>query len=995
MSNLTPTPAEYWKRKLSAYLHDSPDKVLDIADHERRARTLAQTEGFETTETARKNADFAASAADRLPWPKSKVGNQVICRSEFNASDKALHHPLGKSVINFTSDFASADAGLTVSQATRPRIASDDPRAAFISAWRFWQNWASSADERFACLPAETRLPDHTIWNHLSVTSAMQGCLGGSLKDWLDAKEANRPLTPPPDRPAFLLFSIGPVQDFIAAARNTRDLWSGSYLLNYLVGTALSRIALDFGPDHVLFPSLTQQPIIDLLLKADLWDHVKTAAGKDLWEAFGYDLKPGRERLLTPSLPNRFLAILPSSMVEHPDWSGADPKGRTGAVRYAAYLEGKLRKRLKEIADSVSQHCEERLGAAFDADRFAQQIERLLEIHWQVLPWPDDFETAVNMAGAVPGEEGEHPLDSVRAIQAMLDHMPVDHREPWNFEDQDVGTVGKAAWLSQVSNAWSGLFALATWQLDAVKATRSFKAWSTGGWETGKTFNKDSLNGKEEACIAVSTKESEASSLSHLLVGGNENALKAGDLLGASTLVKRLWHLTWLSKQHRFEASDFAMPNTRSIAAREPFATDADDDSGSEADEKYFAVLALDGDEMGKWISGVKSPELRTQLSDKAKEYFTRHGNAGFLTARRPLSPSFHLQFSELLANFGLHCARRIIEAFDGRLIYAGGDDVLAMLPAETALPCARALRAAFRGELGLPSLVKGTVDRNPTDRARWRSDRTTHLFSVQHEGFVRLTPEAAPDGHGASAGLLDEPVRFPFLVPGPAADCSVGIAIAHFKSPIQDVVRAAQTAEKRAKKALGRSAVSVTLMKRSGEIIEWGAKWEGGGIEIFNAVLAALQANAVSSKFPHRVIQLLEGYTSNFGSLDAQFSEADEAVITAAMKDSSITEIILAEFNHALARQGENKDSDEFRQLHRLAVADLAAPGLLQSWLSSVRKQAQERLINAKEKPSQWKALPAAAKRTLLHGPVESQLHAVIGLCQTVAFAHRTSSND
>jgi hypothetical protein len=78
MSNLTPTPAEYWKRKLSAYLHDSPDKVLDIADHERRARTLAQAEGFETTETAR------------------------------------------------------------------------------ISAWRFWQNWASSADERFACLPAES-----------------------------------------------------------------------------------------------------------------------------------------------------------------------------------------------------------------------------------------------------------------------------------------------------------------------------------------------------------------------------------------------------------------------------------------------------------------------------------------------------------------------------------------------------------------------------------------------------------------------------------------------------------------------------------------------------------------------------------------------------------------------------------------------------------------------------------------------------------------------
>jgi hypothetical protein len=77
-----------------------------------------------------------------------------------------------------------------------------------------------------------------------------------------------------------------------------------------------------------------------------------------------------------------------------------------------------------------------------------------------------------------------------------------------------------------------------------------------------------------------------------------------------------------------------------------------------------------------------------------------------------------------------------------------------------------------------------------------------------------------------------------PFLVPGPKADCSVGIAIAHFKAPLQDVVRTAQAAEKRAKRnpdqgGLGRSAVAVTLMKRSGEIIEWGAKW-GGGLELY-----------------------------------------------------------------------------------------------------------------------------------------------------------------
>jgi hypothetical protein len=59
----------YWCRKLSAYLHDSPDKVIALADHEDRARSLAQAEGFEPHEGVRKDSDHAASAADRLPWP--------------------------------------------------------------------------------------------------------------------------------------------------------------------------------------------------------------------------------------------------------------------------------------------------------------------------------------------------------------------------------------------------------------------------------------------------------------------------------------------------------------------------------------------------------------------------------------------------------------------------------------------------------------------------------------------------------------------------------------------------------------------------------------------------------------------------------------------------------------------------------------------------------------------------------------------------------------
>ena len=39
-----------------------------------------------------------------------------------------------------------------------------------------------------------------------------------------------------------LLFQLGPVQEFIAQARSTRDLWSGSYMLSWLVAHAICAV---------------------------------------------------------------------------------------------------------------------------------------------------------------------------------------------------------------------------------------------------------------------------------------------------------------------------------------------------------------------------------------------------------------------------------------------------------------------------------------------------------------------------------------------------------------------------------------------------------------------------------------------------------------------------------------------------------------------------------------------------------------------------------
>jgi CRISPR-associated protein Cmr2 len=80
--------------------------------------------------------------------------------------------------------------------------------------------------------------------------------------------------------------------------------------------------------------------------------------------------------------------------------------------------------------------------------------------------------------------------------------------------------------------------------------------------------------------------------------------------------------------------------------------------------DPYLVVLAADGDKMGAAISTLKTLEE-------------------------------HKRFSKKLSEFAVK-AREIVKEHFGCCVYTGGDDVLAFLPLNTALPCARRLHDAF-----------------------------------------------------------------------------------------------------------------------------------------------------------------------------------------------------------------------------------------------------------------------------------------------------------
>lgn len=883
------TDSTFWMQKLAAFLHDPPSKALDIARHMETTNPAYHAVGLEPQKYL-KPADWTASAADRLPFPF----RQISCK--FDGQGVTFKHPLSGGTISLPK--LTAETAIEKSQSVQPTLGDKYPeswgeaeiwRAKHFVHWRKWREHTVENDWRLAFLPADTRIPDHSIWHHMSVVSALAGCTdsAGTLK------------------PAFLKLQIGPVQDFIAAAKSVRDLWSGSYLLSWLMAAGLKALSAAVGPDSVIFPSLFQQPLVDLQWRDELWNRI-SIGDETVWESFRYK----NEELLVPNLPNVFLALVPADR----------------ATELGQLVEQAIREEWTKISTACWNFCDKAVHhqsplTADEADlftrqsrneRFKKQSARFLQVSWVAEAWPANLKSALDTAAKFPEDMpvGKATAGILSVVKMATEQIEASHRDERYYSDKPTRTV-----LNNQGVAWASILQFANWKLDAVRQTRNFNAWTKGGWDSGTANNKDALNGREEAVAGGATWHKRCKDLG----GVWESLFKTEAWVGASTLIKRIWHLAYLEAEKGLKtgSKDFPMPDTREVASGTP-EVEADAEAASkDASEKYFAVLALDGDEIGKWVSGEKSRPFDELLAPPAREYYAQPRFGDFLKTPRPLYPGFHLQFSETLSNFALKVVPSIVAHFSGRLIYAGGDDVLAMLPANKALDCASALRAAFRGQdpkvPGLSSPAPGFLC---SDKHR---QKTGAQFSTNED-------------------------RIPFPVPGPNTDVSVGIALAHFKHPLQDVVREAQAAEKRAKTAHNRGAVAVSTFKRSGEILHWGAKWDSGGIDLFNAIAGAMEKTApqgVSGKFPHRVCELLTPYLNAHSGIT-------EATTTL---DFPAAEIIRREFEFAATQQG----------------SPMAAEALLPSldpYLNSLRHENNSNLAAS-----------------------------VIGLCRSVAFTNRTRS--
>ena len=389
---------------------------------------------------------------------------------------------------------------------------------------------------------------------------------------------------------SLVLFQAGPVQPFIAAARSTRDLWSGSYMLSWLMAAAAKALTETAGTpvdETIVFPKLSKLGVYQL--QTD-YQAEKTLPEKK------EDAEKRLQFLLNPAMPNRFLAIVPADKAE----------------ASAKSAEKAFRDELTAIGNAVWKFLQEQGVRSDWKDRWDEQIKLLPEITWQTLQVGD-------LATDEIYEEAYKDCQSLLAAR----------RNTRNFDQFKT-------------------------DVDQERFSKSE--------ETAQSPFKDTITGKEE----IIGTDAFQKALFEKSKRGDKN-----ERLGAISLIKRFWHEEYLRKEY------FSLPAEKFYVPISYDTVPEIAEKNTDQNNPYVALIAMDGDKMGEWMNGDR--RLPTYENDLRKH---------------------HKNFSERLANFSNEDAGKLVRNHGGQLIYAGGDDVLAILPATRVFKCVCELQKAFKEQV-------------------------------------------------------------------------------------------------------------------------------------------------------------------------------------------------------------------------------------------------------------------------------------------------------
>ena len=486
-----------------------------------------------------------------------------------------------------------------------------------------------------------------------------------------------------------LALTVGPVQDFIAAARRTRDLWFGSYLLSEVSKAAANAVGDRVGINKLIFPA------------------------------------PGSVADLKPDSPLNVANVILAELGD------ADPAAVAREAKEAA------RRRWRDLAD----HVFDSYKSVIQSDIWNDQVDDVIEFYAAWHPYSEttykddraalmrllaarklcrDFAPARGRAG-VP----KSSLDGLResALRPPREWPGHSQRRLRLQQGEQLDVVGlvKRSWRPDSGNPSYPSVA-------RIAADPWIRLLKSNGIDPGPLI---------AACRALG-----GDVIHQFDTAGARGYPQYADFPFEGTVLFRSRH-----RDLRIEA-EITEGDAGFVCL-----TSALDTISSAAPEKkvasepspYLAVLVADGDRMGAALSKLSSPDK-------------------------------HRQFSRVLAGFA-NTARKIVQDHHGVLVYAGGDDVLAFVPVDRCLDCARKLHDSF-----------GTV-----------------LDSWSEKTAPKLT-------------------------------LSVGLAVAHFMEPLEDLLDYGRAAEKHAKRPrledggqVERDGLAVHVVKRGGGPLAVRGNWSDG----------------------------------------------------------------------------------------------------------------------------------------------------------------------
>jgi CRISPR-associated protein Cmr2 len=436
----------------------------------------------------------------------------------------------------------------------------------------------------------------------------------------------------------FFHFTLGPVQGFVAQARRTRDFWAGSFLLSWLSGVAMAEVERQCGQGSIRFPA--------------------PPAGYLNWITGAVDQGEGPRQ---GAIPNRFKAQVNDAFQP----ALVEQAVRSAWVALAEHVweqDG-----LGEVAASQTRVIWERQHGGF------------WEISWALTS--DD--SASNLLDRRKNWRSNH-ADPEPGVKCMvmdgwqeLSGVPTPNRSDiegfWKklrerrAMQHDLLEGEHLCALAYVKRRFVRYFAglsatlptgltVRGWKLEAGMPSVSYMAAVHWLEQLVSLADRDELQALADAARAVNPGRDEWSTRIACLVkcwdDRNDEKLKRNLLSLDGNLFFDHVHDNPAAYGYDARALDQLRNEIRAIRRNHDF---------TEPLSPFYAILLMDGDSLGRHMS---EPQKQQPIAASLEKFTSG--------------------------------VRQLVEGHNGFLVYAGGDDVLAILPLEDAAGCAAGIRQSY-----------------------------------------------------------------------------------------------------------------------------------------------------------------------------------------------------------------------------------------------------------------------------------------------------------